>query len=448
MTQRAIARLLAAAVAFGVLAPPAFAHATAEASAPPWRDRLGLAGITAPAVAPASPFLALIDSPVDLAHPAFAGAPLTADGAIAPYDLHGTATAAVASATGASGVLGVWPGMRLRSYPLGNGMATCEGVAQLITRAVDDGAATVSMSFGSDAPCFPALAALQAATRRGVTLVAAAGNGRLVGDAAEYPAAYPHVIAVGALGDRDAPAAFSGTSSVPDLAAPGTDVLTAVPAGFDPDPSHDGLAHLTGTSFSAPMVAAAATWMRAVHPNLDAGQIGLALCNGARDIAPRGFDRRTGCGALDLRSALKRSAPAPAPDPGEPNDDVPWVDGVGTGAPARAIWRGGPRAVLRAWVTARDDPVDVYRILRPPRSHTLVTLVPSRGGADLRLLQDDALDVTDRAARLGASARAGRAIERVTVSNASARGRIAYLVVTHDASADAHRARYRLTVGG
>jgi hypothetical protein len=437
---RATARLLAAAVALAFVAAPGAAHGASA----PWRDRLGLAGVAAPIVAPSSPFLALIDSPVDLTNPAFAGGSLTTDAVIAPYDLHGTATAAVASATGAGGVLGVWPGMRLRSYPFADGMATCEGAARLITRAVVDGAATISMSFGSDAPCFPEFAALQAATRRGVTLVAAAGNGRLEGNVAEYPAAYPHVIAVSALGDGDAPAAFSGTASVPDVAAPGTGVLTAVPAGFDPDPSHDGLAQLTGTSFSAPMVAAAATWLRAGRPRLDAGQVRMALCDGARDVAPRGFDRRTGCGALDLRAALGR--PARSPDPAEPNDDVPWVDGVGGGAPARAIWRGGARVGVGAWVARRADPVDVYRILRPPHSRTVVTLTPSAGGADLRALQDTALDVTDRAARLGASSRPGRASDRVTVTNTSPRSRIAYLVVTYDARAGVHRTRYRLTV--
>ncbi len=418
--------------------------APAIADAVPWRDRIGLAGARAPAVSPASPFLALVDSPVDLGNAALAGAPITADASIAPFDLHGTATASVAGATGAAGILGVWPGMRLRNYPFADGAATCERAAALITRAVAQGAATISMSYGSESPCFAELAALQAATRRGVVLVAAAGNGRLDGNPLSYPAAYPHVIAVAALGDTDSATTFSSTSTVPDLAAPGKDVLTAVPVAFDPDPLPDGLALLTGTSFSAPMVAAAATWLRAVRPALTAGQIGTLLCDAARDVPPLGFDRRTGCGALDLHAALRHRAPAP--DPGEPNDDVQWVDGVSFATPSHSVWRGGGPRVVRASVAAREDPSDVYRILRPPHSRTRITLTPGVGGADLRVLDDDAIDIGDRAALLSTSRRARGAIDRVTVVNRSARFRIAYVVVTHDPGAGAHRAAYALRI--
>ncbi len=417
----------------------------AAASVTPWRDRLGLAGVPAPPVGPTSPFLALVDSPIDFSNAAFADVPLTADAPIVPFDLHGTATAAVAAATGAGGILGVWPGMRLRSYPFADGAATCERAAALITRAVSQGAATISMSYGSDVPCFAELAALQAATRRGIVLVAAAGNDRLAGNARNYPAAYPHVITVGALAEADVPAAFSNTSSLPDLAAPGKDVLTAVPVPFDPDPLDDGSARLTGTSFAAPMVAAAVTWLRAVRPSLTAGQLGLLLCDAARDVPPRGWDRRTGCGRLDLGAALRR--PAPPLDPGEPNDDVQWVDGVNFGTPSRSVWRGGPPRVLRASVVARLDPSDVYRVLRPPHTRTRITLTPSGGGADLRVLDDDAIDIHDRAALIAVSRQPHDATDRVTLDNPSATSRIAYVVVTHDAGGGSHRTAYTLRIG-
>ena len=441
---RAALTLLARVLLSAVLVMAALAAPAASTPAAGWRDRIGIAGAAAPAVTTRSPLLALIDTPVDAGNAAFSGGSLSADAALVPYDLHGTATAAVAAATGAGGLLGVWPGMRVRSFPFAQDRASCEAIARLVTRAVAQGAATISMSFGSDAPCFAEQAALQAATRRGVVLVAAAGNDRLGGNPIEYPAADPHVITVSALGQGDAPAAFSSTSSGPDVTAPGTDVLTAVPWAFDPDPITDGIAQLSGTSFSAPMVAAAATWLRAARPALTSGQIGMLLCDAARDIGAPGWDRRTGCGVLDVRAALLHRAPSP--DPGEPNDDVQWVDGLDTGAPSPSIWRGARDAVLRAWVTAREDPADVYRIQRPPHSTTRITLTPTAGGADLRVLEPTALDIADRSALLAVSRARGRGTDQVTVTNPAARWRVAYVVVTHDPRAGLHRSRYTLSV--
>lgn len=434
-------RILTAALAVAALA--AFPPNSTEAAVP-WRDRLGLAGVATPPVAPSSPVLALIDSPVDLGHPAFAAGSLAASMAVAPFDEHGTATAAIASATGAGGVLGVWPGMRVRSYPFTEDGATCEQTAERIARAVSDGAATISMSFGSEAPCFAMLAELQAATRRDVLLVAAAGNDRLFGNARQYPAAYPHVITVAALGDADLPAAFSGTGSAPDLAAPGTDVLTAVPPEFDPDATRDGWSRLSGTSFAAPMIAAGATWLRAVRPRLAAGQVAELLCGSARDIRPSGWDRRTGCGRLDLAAALRD--PAPAVDPAEPNDDIRWVDGLVFGAATPAIWRGGTRRLVRASVTGRIDAADVYRILRPPHSLTRVTLEPQLGGADLRILGDGAVSSSDTSALIAASSRPHRSPDDLSISNRGSTSRIAYIVVSHDARDAAHHTDYRLRV--
>ena len=49
-----------------------------------------------------------------------------------------------------------------------------------------------------------------------------------------------------------------------------------------------------------------------------------------RDVAPRGFDRRTGFGILDIPTALKRALPPI--DPMEPNDDVDYVKAHGISA--------------------------------------------------------------------------------------------------------------------
>ncbi|HEX6020355.1 MAG TPA: S8 family serine peptidase [Solirubrobacter sp.] len=401
-----------------------------------WRDRLGLAGLNPPPVRPGSPQLALLDTPVDLTHPVFAGALLTAPDGMAPYDLHGTATASVATGTGAGGVLGVWPGMRLANHAFPPDRLTCADSAAMIDRAVARGAAVINMSYGSDERCFTEFAALQNATLNGVVVVAAAGNEREFGNPAEYPGAFPHVIAVGALAVEERAASFSNAGAAVDLAAPGVDVPAAVPWLFDPDGVADGVTALSGTSLSAPMVAAAAGLLRSARPGLTGGQVAALLCASARDLPPRGWDRRTGCGAPNVAAALR--APAPPRDPFEPNDDVVWIDGIGLGRPAPLM----RTATVRATVTAHDDPVDVYRVRSRPGLR--ISLLPLSGGADLRVLDDTALDIADRSSVLATSRRKGRRTDRATVRK---RG-VIFIAVTHDRRAASRQSVYRLRFDG
>ncbi len=414
-------------------------HSTATAPVP-WRDRLGVNGLTPPPVAPGSPWLAFVDTPVDLTHPALAGPWITSAAPVPPIDLHGTATAAVAAGVGLWP--GVWPGMRVRSFPMAPGTMTCSTSAELIGRAVRAGASTINLSFGGRESCFSEYAALQDAVRRGVVVVAAAGNDFTLANDVSYPAAFPHVVTAAALGLRDAAAYFSSSSDATDLAAPGQRIVTAVPPQFDDDGTPDGWEALSGTSFSAPMVAAAATWVRAARPSLTADQVGAVLCRGARDVGRAGWDRRTGCGALDVAGALR--AAAPRPDPAEPNDDVVWVDGIGFERPAAAVWRGGAPRTIRASVTTHDDPVDVYRVVRPAGSTLHATLTAHDASLRLRVLDRGALDVNDHDALLGQAA--GAAVGRVALGGAETASRVAYVAVMRRGRPAARRTAYRLSI--
>jgi hypothetical protein len=205
----------------------------------------------------------------------------------------------------------------------------------------------------------------------------------------------------------------------------------------------DGWEALTGTSFSAPMIAAAATWLRAKRPSLTPDQIGALLCRAARDIGRAGWDRRTGCGALDVGGALR--ATAPRPDVAEPNDEIVWVDGIGFGRPAPAMWRGGRSRTIRAAVTAHDDPVDVYRVVRPAGSTLRVTLTAPGASLRLRVLDHAALDVGDDDALLGQAV--GPSIVRVAVGAAPTGRRAAYIAITHRGPPAPRRTAYTLRLG-
>lgn len=172
-----------------------------------------------------------------------------------------------------------------------------------VKRAVDLGAKVLNMSFGTpqaalgpDDPA-PHADVVKYALARGCVLVAASGNsGRTE---AFSPANLPGVIAVGACDDDARPAPFSTGGAHVDVAAPGVAVLSAGLAG----PSA-----VTGTSFAAPFVAAAAALLVAraaarAHP-LDGFDVHRLLTATARPWGPGVPPNTHGVGVLDARAAL------------------------------------------------------------------------------------------------------------------------------------------------
>ncbi len=119
----------------------------------------------------------------------------------------------------------------------------------------------------------------------------------------------------------------------------------------------------SGTSFSSPMVAAAAAWLWTVRPTLDASQVAEILRRSARDIGPPGYDVASGYGILDLTAAL--AAPTPLSDPAEPNDTLASALTVTT--QLKAAGRASGR------VAAFDDPRDDLRIWLPKGKRLTVT---------------------------------------------------------------------------
>ena len=124
----------------------------------------------------------------------------------------------------------------------------------------------LSLSFGG--PVLEQAFAMEWAIRdlqaQGVVVVASAGNDGSCRP--NYPAAFPGVIAVGAVGPNG-PAAFSNYGSWVRACAPGVDLLSTFFEGFDGDepPTEtgadsdrfNGWAIWSGTSFSGPVVAGA-----------------------------------------------------------------------------------------------------------------------------------------------------------------------------------------------
>lgn len=167
----------------------------------------------------------------------------------------------------------------------------------------DDGAQVVNMSFGAYGTSEVLRSAVDNMIEMGVLPVGAIGN--YGPNTSISPGNVPGIIGAGALDKNDDAAYFSGGGEVcwedtcvlkPDVSAPGVSI-----PGIGPDGNYQTL---SGTSFAAPHIAAAAALMLECHPGLTPAQINAFLSNTARDLGTAGSDYRYGQGGLDLERAF------------------------------------------------------------------------------------------------------------------------------------------------
>lgn len=210
--------------------------------------------------------IAVLDGPVDVAHPCFSGARLEFPQGQPQVDArsaaarHGTHVASIIFGQPGSSVAGMAPGCTGLIIPIfssqGEGVACSQlDLARAILLALEHGAHIINISGGqlmagdqADGFLRDALASCEAA---GALVVAAAGNDGCA--CVHMPAAIPTVLAVGAADGAGMPLEFSNWGAPyrgSGLLAPGKDVVGAVPGG--------GTASRSGSSYAAPFVSATA----------------------------------------------------------------------------------------------------------------------------------------------------------------------------------------------
>jgi serine protease len=140
--------------------------------------------------------------------------------------------------------------------------------------------------------------AVSYALARGAVLVAPAGDDRDHGGALNYPAAYPGVMAVGAVDRSFDLAHFSSRRSYVTLTGPGVDVVTARPGG--------GYTSVSSTAASSAVTAGVAALVRSEHPRLQAAQVAQAITQGT--LFRHARRAGSGYGALDAAGALRAAA--------------------------------------------------------------------------------------------------------------------------------------------
>lgn len=149
---------------------------------------------------------------------------------------HGTHVAGtIAAALGADGFTGVAPKAKILAGRVCSEMG-CSSFAVVsgINWAIEEKADVINLSLGSDFGSFAEKTAVEKAEKAGVTVVAASGNDGK--PSVGYPAAYPTVLAVGAIDVKNAKADFSQWGKELDITAPGVEVVSSVPMGTGCDP--------------------------------------------------------------------------------------------------------------------------------------------------------------------------------------------------------------------
>jgi subtilisin family serine protease len=236
--------------------------------------------------------IGLIDGPIALDHPDLADAHIETLGGADADQAHGTFVAGVLCAARGGEAMAICPGCTIVHLPLfaaegGPVVVEPDVLATALLTCVDAGVDVINLSATTAAPSLagaPRLEeALTYAARRGVAVVAAAGNQGTVGSSAITR--HAGVIAVSACGPDGRPAAFANLGAFAarrGVLAPGVDVTSLDPGG--------GTVASSGTSAAAPFVTGAIALLLSLLPHISAYDARTALLDAragrARSITP------------------------------------------------------------------------------------------------------------------------------------------------------------------
>jgi hypothetical protein len=259
----------------------------------------------------AKPRIGLVETHVQVKHPALAGQQITLIDVRPPGrklsgSAHGTGIAALLIGAGESGARGLLPDAELvvatPFYRVGN---TDRAEAADIIRAIDAIVASnphvISLSLAG--PPNEALErVLKVVREKGIPVVAAAGNG---GPKSKplYPAAYESTVAVTAVASDLRAFRRASRGEYIDFAAPGVDLTVA--------DGSKGLTRTSGTSFAVPFVAASLAVMRQQQPAADVDTFISELASQAKDLGKPGKDPVFGWGLANASRLCVRQVQRP-----------------------------------------------------------------------------------------------------------------------------------------
>jgi subtilisin family serine protease len=242
--------------------------------------------------------VAVLDTGLDVGHPALAGADVRRGfdlvggdepgaGWIDPGPGHGTAVAALVHLVAPDA--GLLP-IRVLDQDGRGSLATLILGIELATAA---GVDVINLSLGTDAESEVLERVVEDAEEAGIVLVAAVGNRGA--DVEEYPARYDEVVAVAAVDGTDTAAPFTSDGDWIDLAAPGVDLLAPATAG--------GWAWWSGTSLAAPLVSGQAALLRGLDPARSAEDVVDLIDETVVEVER--LDSAIGEGRIDVAASVR-----------------------------------------------------------------------------------------------------------------------------------------------
>ena len=269
---------------------------------------------------------------------------------------HGTQIAGLIAQTAGNGIGGAGVAPEATIMPIRVLDPELAGSARNIARglrfAADHGADVANLSIAGPAGSRVLQEAVAYAAAKGVTMVAATGNDGA--SSVGWPAAYPQVIAVGAVRQDLTRAAYSNYGKALDLVAPGGAGETT-DTGYGPS---DGVVAQTlkggrsafcfcfmaSTSAAAAQVSGVAALLVGAGHATRPAAVRAALLERARDLGAPGRDHLYGAGLVQARDALLAArgpragiaSPPPPRTPPGPSPGRSWPLGI-AGAAAAAL---------------------------------------------------------------------------------------------------------------
>lgn len=242
--------------------------------------------------------IAVIDSGLDAAHPMLAGrlapggwnfitrTPDFADvGDGIDSDGDGLIDEAVGHGTMVAGLIArIAPDTKILPLKVmdSDGLTTTFLMVEALFYAIDNNAHIANISMGTTRDTQVIDTALAEARAAGVLVIASTGNNdesnpRFPSGSSDESGASLGVLAVAAVDAADRRAEFSNYGHHVSLTAPGVDITSTVPGG--------GYGRASGTSFSAPMVAASAALYWSANPGVNADDVRARVSSFTVDIS-------------------------------------------------------------------------------------------------------------------------------------------------------------------
>lgn len=303
-----------AALDLSLIRPVKVAPARASES-PTWGiSRLNVPALWANGIDGKGGIVGHLDTGVDGSHPALK----RAIAAFAEFDMagnevpgakphdsgeHGTHTAGtIVGRPLPRRAFGVAPGARLASALVIEGGQVIARILAGLEWIISQNARVLSMSLGLRGYTAAFQELIDALRRNNVLPVIAVGNEGP--DTSRSPGNYANVLSVGACAENDTVADFSGSQRfnrtddpfVPDLVAPGADVLSCIPDGK--------FARMDGTSMATPHVAGLAALLLQAKPDASAADIEAAILKSCQ-LPGTMPDYRANRGVPDAVEAVK-----------------------------------------------------------------------------------------------------------------------------------------------